>query len=110
MPCRCRSVVTVRRVNCAGSNCFCNRASEGISSLQGPHQVAQKLTSTTFPANSLDFTTVPSSVVSSKGTAILPDGSRLILSEVKGSPDSVGPAEAILSKETIATIKTRFTD
>src|SRR4026209_2913323 len=107
MPWGCRSVVTGRRANCAGSNCFCNRASEGLSSLQGQHQVAQKLRSTTFPVNSLDLTTVPSSVVSSKGAAILPVGSRLILSEAKGSPASVRSAETTFSRKSIAAINTR---
>jgi len=83
---------------------------KGISSLQGPHQVAQKLTSTTFPDNSLDFTTLPSSVASSKGTAMLPAGNRLILSETKGSPASVGPAAAMLTRESAIAITVCFID
>src|SRR5205085_11064120 len=89
---------------------FCKRASDGISSLQGPHQVAQKLTSTTFPVNSLDLTTLPSRVVSSKGAAVLPAGNRLILSETKGSPADARSGDTMLTKESSAAIKTCFTD
>jgi hypothetical protein len=51
MPGRSCSVVMVRIVTSRGSNCRLNRSRAGISSLQGPHHVAQKFKTTTFPRN-----------------------------------------------------------
>ncbi len=60
----------------------------GISSLQGPHQVAQKLSTTSFPANSSHEHALPSRDFNSKGAATVPGGTDPILSVEK---DSLGP-------------------
>src|SRR5579885_2918123 len=44
---------------------------QGISILQGPHQVAQKLSRTTFPLKSESFTVFPVASLSSKSGAAL---------------------------------------
>src|SRR5687767_8879955 len=55
------SVVTVTTRTRAGSKCSCSRPSDGISSLHGPHQVAQKFKSTTFPIRSAERSVPPRS-------------------------------------------------
>src|SRR5437764_6739971 len=41
-------------------NCFSNSMNQGISSAHGPHQVAQKFKTTTFPRRSLNLNAFPS--------------------------------------------------
>src|SRR6476659_5375166 len=62
------SVVTVTTRTCPRSNCDCSRASDGISSLHGPHQVAQKLSTTTLPAKCCELKVAPSSALRSNAT------------------------------------------
>src|SRR5512133_3978820 len=45
---------------------------DGISSLQGGHQVAQKLTSTTFPLRSESFCSLPARSLATKSGASAP--------------------------------------
>src|SRR5262245_31811667 len=80
------SAVTVTTRTCAGSNCVWRRASDGISSLQGPHQVAQKFRSTTFPDRSSERTVSPSSALRSNGASGAPVVTRVMRSAANGSP------------------------
>src|SRR6476660_5109882 len=66
------SAVTVTTRTCPGSNCDCSRASDGISSLHGPHQVAQKLSNTTLPAKCCEPRVSPSSALRSNAIAGTP--------------------------------------
>src|SRR3954447_5779828 len=45
---------------------FWNSMNQGISILQGPHQVAQKSSSTTLPLSDASFTSLPSTSLSTK--------------------------------------------
>src|SRR5712671_4635850 len=58
--------------NPCGPYSFCNSTNHGISILQGPHQVAQKLRSTALPRKSESFTVLPSRDCSSKSGATCP--------------------------------------
>ena len=52
-------------------NCCWNSTNQGISKAQGPHQVAQKFSKTTFPRKSLNFTDFPFASFKVKSGAIL---------------------------------------
>src|SRR6478672_961980 len=84
------SAVTVTTRTCPGSNCDCSRASDGISSLHGPHQVAQKLSNTTLPAKCCEPRVAPSSALRSNATAGSPVDVRVTPSAPKGSPAAEG--------------------
>src|SRR5882757_8588202 len=58
--------------NPCGPYSFCNSTNHGISILQGPHQVAQKLRSTALPRKSESLTVFPPSDCSSKSGATCP--------------------------------------
>src|SRR5262245_50936593 len=80
------SAVTVTTRTCTGSNSVWRRASDVISSLQGPHQVAQKFRSTTFPDRSSERTVSPSSALRSNGASGAPVVTRVMRSATNGSP------------------------
>src|SRR5688572_22905320 len=85
------SVVTVTTRTRAESKCSCSRPSDGISSLHGPHQVAQKFKSTTFPIRSAERSVPPSSAFRSNVSSGLPVGTRLTRSATNGSIDGSAP-------------------
>src|SRR6476620_1768909 len=84
------SAVTVTTRTCPGSNCDCSRASDGISSLHGPHQVAQKLSTTTLPAKCCEPMVSPSSALRSNATAGTPEEIRVTPIAPKGSMAAEG--------------------
>src|SRR5271156_7138743 len=56
----------------SGPYCFCSSTNQGISILQGAHQVAQKLSNTAWPRKSDSRMVLPSSVCRVKSGATSP--------------------------------------
>src|SRR6188508_341910 len=84
------SAVTVTTRTCPGSKWDWSRARDGISSLHGPHHVAQKLSTTTLPAKCCESRLAPSSALRSNATAGTSPDIRATPSATKGSPAAEG--------------------